>query len=142
MNSISASVARAVASHVLYLDDLLERIAMLCKTPNGNRQYTLYGEDVPHEKLEMTLDGVRRCRDRLDGFDRHWSLGPHEREVLLSKALVVELQFFDIALDEMTPDRLAGYGVVAGEVRRDYVRLVADCKALVAEMQRDLLPPG
>ncbi|WP_155640779.1 hypothetical protein [Burkholderia pseudomultivorans] len=142
MDSISTSVARAVTSHVLYLDELLERIAMLCKAPNGTRQYALYSEDVSHEKLGTTLDGVRRCRDRLDGFDKRWSLGPPQREVLLSKALVVELQFFDIALDEMTLDRLAGYGAMAGEASSDYVRLVADCKALVAEIRRDLVAHG
>ncbi|MGS0895927.1 hypothetical protein ACVBGC_25850 [Burkholderia stagnalis] len=139
MDSLSTNVARAVASHVLYLDELLERIATLCLAPNGTRRYALYGEDVPHERLETTLDGVRQCRDRLGGFDRRWSVGPHEREVLLSKALIVELQFLDIALDEMTLDRLAGYGAVTGDARNDYVRLIADCKALVADMQRNLL---
>ncbi|MBK1902227.1 MULTISPECIES: hypothetical protein [Burkholderia] len=139
MDSISTSVARAVASHVLYLDDLLERIATLCNAPNGTRQYPLYREDVSCKRLESALRDIRRCRELIHEFDRRWNVGPHEREVTLSKALVVELQFLDIALDEMAPERLAGYGPVTGDLRGDYVRLVADCKAVVAGMQSGLL---
>lgn len=139
MDSISTSVARAVASHVLYLDDLLERIATLCNAPNGTRQYPLYREDVSRGRLESALADIRRCRKLVHEFDRRWNVSPHEREVTLSKALIVELQFLDIALDEMAPERLTGYGPVTGDLRGDYVRLVEDCKAIVAGMQSDLL---
>ena len=134
MTGIGTSVRRALAAHFVYLDELLAKTQAACGVVGASRLYYRYELDVPQEDLAAVLDGVARFRRQMDAFGASWGLDLPAQQVLSSHALAVDLQFLDIALDEMSPLALSGYGSLGEDFVREYKSLQGALHAEISSM--------
>lgn len=120
MNELGPGVRRALASHFVYLDELLGKMQVACGVTEDSRLFHGYELDVPSTRLTEVLEGIARIRQSLESFSTSWGLDLPAQPVFSSHALKVGLQFLDIALDEMSPRTLSGYGASSQEFASDY----------------------
>lgn len=133
------SVRRALAAHFVYLDELLAKTQAACGVSHANGLFYRYELDVPRARLSTVLEGITRFRHQLDMFSSTWGLDLPAQPVLSSRALAVDFQFLDIALDEMSPHMLSGYGSLGDGFEHDYGRLQEALRVEIKAMSRALL---
>jgi hypothetical protein len=88
------------------------------------------------------LEGVARFRRQLDGFGSRWGLDLPAQQVLSSHALAVDLQFLDIALEEMSPSSLSGYGPLGEDFVHEYELLQLALRAEIGRMTKAIAQAG
>lgn len=133
MNGVETSVRRALAAHFVYLDELLAKTQAACGVARTSRLFYRYELDVPPADLAVVLEGVARFRRQLDAFGARWGLDL-PAQVLSSHALAVDLQFLDIALEEMSPSALSGYGSLGEDFVHEYESLQKALRAEIGSM--------
>jgi hypothetical protein len=121
VKGLETSVQRALAAHFVYLDELLAKTQAACGIARASRLFYRYELDVPNERLVDVLEAITRFRRHMDAFGVTWGLNLPAQRVLSSHALAVDLQFLDIALEEMSPPALSGYGELGEEFLHDYL---------------------
>lgn len=139
MKGLETSVQRALAAHFAHLDELLAKTQAACGIARASRLFYRYELDVPRAQLTVVLDGVARFRGQLDAFGSTWGLDLPARHVLASHALAVDLQFLDIALEEMSPRALCGYGALDDEFAHEYASFLETLRAEIETMKGALL---
>ncbi|MDN7799428.1 MULTISPECIES: hypothetical protein [Burkholderiaceae] len=138
MNGVETSVRRALAAHFVYLDELLAKTQAACGVARTSRLFYRYELDVPQAGLAAVLEGVARFRRQLDTFGSRWGLDLPAEKVLSSHALAVDLQFLDIALEEMSPSSLSGYGPLGDDFVLDYELLQQALRAEIGTITEAL----
>lgn len=136
MNGVEMSVRRALAAHFVYLDELLAKTQSACGVARTSRLFYRYELDVPQAGLVAVLEGVARFRRQLDTFGSRWGLDLPAEKVLSSHALAVDLQFLDIALEEMSPSSLSGYGPLGDDFVHDYEMLQQTLRAEIGTITK------
>ncbi|MFT4063648.1 hypothetical protein [Paraburkholderia sp.] len=134
MNGVGTSVRHALAAHFVYLDELLAKTQAACGVARTSRLFYRYELDVPQASRSAVLEGVARFRRQLDAFGARWGLDLPAQQVLSSHALAVDLRFLDIALEEMSPLALSGYGSPGEDFVLDYESLRKALRAEVGNM--------
>jgi hypothetical protein len=136
MNGVETSVRRALAAHFVYLDELLAKTQAACGVARTSRLLYEYELDVPQAGLLAVLEGVARFRRQLETFGSRWGLDLPAEKVLSSHALAVDLQFLDIALEEMSPSALSGYGPLGEDFVHDYELLQQALRAEIGTIAK------
>ncbi|SAK89021.1 hypothetical protein AWB81_04707 [Caballeronia arationis] len=138
MDGVENSVRRALAAHFVYLDELLAKTQAACGITRTSRLFYRYELDVPQAGLASVLEGVARFRRHLDAFGTRWGLDLPAQQVLSSHALAVDLQFLDIALEEMSPATLSGYGSLGEDFVREFESLQKTLRGEIGGMTNAL----
>lgn len=142
MDGVETSVRRALAAHFVYLDELLAKTQAACGVARTSRLFYRYELDVPQAGLASILEGVARFRRQLDSFGARWGLDLPAQQVLSSHALAVDLQFLDIALEEMSPSSLSGYGALGDDFVQEYEALQKALRAEIGSMTNAIVETG
>lgn len=82
--------------------------------------------------------GVTRFRQQLEAFGPTWGLCLHAQQVLSSHALAVDLQFLDIALEEISPHALSAYGALDDEFVSSYASFREALRGEIDAMKKAL----
>lgn len=138
MKELETGVRRALAAHFVYLDELLSKTQAACGVARASRLFYRYELDVPRSRLGAVLEGVTRFRRRLDAFGSTWGLDLPAQQVLSSHALAVDLQFLDIALEEMSSRELSGFGALDEEFVSNYASLQEALRGEIEVMKKAL----
>ena len=138
MRGLETSVRRALAAHFVYLDELLAKTQAACGVARASRLFYRYELNVPDARLGVVLEAITRFRRQMNIFGLAWGLDLPAQRVLSSHALAVDLQFLDIALDEMSPRALSGYGALDEEFVRDYTSFQEALRGEIEAMTKAL----
>ncbi|MHB9842060.1 hypothetical protein Q8F57_045630 [Paraburkholderia terrae] len=137
---LEPSVRRALSSHFLYLDDLLARALSALDLGNEHpRAFYRYESDLSADQRAAIAQGIARVWTLLTEFSAQWSLDLPAPPMLCTHALKVDLQFMDIALDEMSPRTLSGYGKPGEDFLLAYRDLQAELRNEIRTMSRGLM---
>ncbi|WP_162600906.1 hypothetical protein [Paraburkholderia sp. C35] len=140
---LEPSVRRALSSHFLYLDDLLAKALSALNLGDPHpRAFSRYESDLSADQRASIAQGIARVWMLLTEFGAQWSLDLPAPPMLCTHALKVDLQFMDIALDEMSPRTLSGYGKPGEDFLLAYRDLQAELRNEIRTMSHELIVDG
>lgn len=121
-----------------YIDKILGEIEGILNTATSKAAFPRYSDDVLPAQRRTIEDYIARVRAQLvrvldgQGIDRGKPFVP------ASRALHVHLGAIDIAVEELKPEYMRGYGAVPESVARDLNGIVGELSALVSRFDRYL----
>ena len=97
-------------------------------------------DDLEGERRALVRDRIDRLRERLAAAMRALDLRPPER-IPITRALQVVLTHAQVALDELAPSRLRGYGLLGSEAAERIATVLADLDRAMRGLATDLARP-
>lgn len=138
MAAPSENTRRALRGHLWRLLDLLEKVRETSGTHASSSAHISY----VHRPGGDALDRVQRF---LEDFDQEvdraairWGIDIEGEPIDAMHALSVTLQFVGIAIDEMSPARLSGFGALEPAFEKDYAAFIKRLRAHLDVLQRSL----
>ncbi len=127
-----------------HIDGLLGDIEEILHAAEAKSVFPNYVNDVAALQRGAIENYVARLRRQLLQELAGQSLAPEEPHILVSHAIHVRLTFIEIALAELAPRYMRGYGPVSEEGATDLNGLVAELQSAVKELDRYILqlPPA
>jgi hypothetical protein len=122
-----------------HIDALLGDIEEILYAAEAKSAFPNYVNDVPAIHRGAIENYVARLRRQLLQELAGQSLAPEEPHILVSHAIHVRLSFIEIALAELAPLHMRGYGPVSEEGATDLDGLVAELQSAVKELDRYIL---
>ncbi len=135
LNPYQASRLRVTCQ---YIDKILGEIEGILNTATSKAAFPRYSDDVLPAQRRTIEDYIARVRAQLvrvldgQGIDRGKPFVP------ASRALHVHLGAIDIAIEELKPEYMRGYGAVPEGVARELNGIVGELSALVSRFDRFL----
>lgn len=135
MIDLSINARRMLAAHFVYLDELLEKINTACGSARIGRLFCRFEVDLTAKEIADVQERIAKVREELDAFGSSWGIELPVQQVLSSRALSVDIQFLSIALDDMSPRALEGYGELDPRFVEDYSRFLDNLRELLRGMK-------
>jgi GTP-binding protein EngB required for normal cell division len=102
---------RILASSLAYFDELLVTIETMASGAAARSPFSQYVPDLSASELHVLPDYVTEIRSRMAEMAAALGLGVARSTIPTSRAIDVTLLSADIALAEIRPEKLRGYGV-------------------------------
>jgi GTP-binding protein EngB required for normal cell division len=132
--------AKLLAS-LQYLDELLG--TSLDKLERSDHfLFPPYVADVSPEQHKLLGDYLAQLRQAMRRFLDAQEMSPAHRRIGAAWALHVTLTSAQVALDELRPDKLRGYGELSAEGEQEIAALLAGLRAILVQMDACLVPQG
>ncbi len=134
----SENTRRALRGHFWHLLELLEKMREISEPAGSNRVRLNYLHRPDGEKLhdvERFLEGISEEINRAAAL---WGIDIDGEQIDAIHALSVSLQFVGIALEEMSPSRLSGFGALDPAFEKDYAAFLLKLRIHVDTLQRAL----
>jgi len=116
----------------------MEKVREICE-PAGSRGVRVH---YLHRPDGARLHDVERFLGRFDeALDRaaaRWGIDIDREQIDAIHALSVSLQFVGIALEEMSPSRLSGFGTLDPAFEKDYVAFLEQLRAHLGALEQAL----
>lgn len=125
-----------------HIDDLLGSIEETLNAAASKRIFTSYIDDVTPQQRKSIEVHIAHIRSRLLQVLAGQSLAPEEPRISASHSIHVGLTFIEIAIAELAPRYMRGYGAVSEEVATELHGMVAELQGVVKELHRYILQPG
>jgi hypothetical protein len=97
-----------------------------------------YIEDVSSFQRKAIEAQIANLRGKLLQVLDSQSIAPEQPQISATHSIRVGLTFVDIAITELAPRHMRGYGVVSDEGAEDLLEIVASLQSGVREMQKQL----
>lgn len=138
MINLSINARRTLAAHFVYVDELLEKINTACGGPRIGRLLYRFQIDLTEKEIADVRERIAQVREELNAFGSSWGVDLPAQKVLSSRALSVDIQFLSIALDDMSPRALAGYGELDPRFVEDHFRFLDELRKQLRGMKAAL----
>jgi hypothetical protein len=138
--SLNEHQARRVRVTCHYIDRLLSEIEGILQGSSSASAFPRFSADVDPE-LRGTIEGyVSRIRSQLVRALDERGIHRHEPPVSSSHAIYVALGTIDIALQELQPKHMRGYGELKENAAKELNKFVSETRGLVSELEHCLGP--
>lgn len=138
----SENTRRALRGHLWHLLELLEKVREIGE-PVGNSSVRLDYLHLPDgERLHAVEHFLERFNDEVNRAASRWGIDIDREQIEALHALSVSLQFVGIALEEMSPSRLSGFGALDPAFEKDYAAFLQQLRAHLGTLQHALLSTG
>ncbi len=124
-----------------HIDKLLGDIEETLNTAASRSVFPSYVGDITPVQRKTIEDYVARLRGRLLQVLAKHSLAPEEPHIAASHSIDVGLTFIEIAIAELDPHYMRGYGPVSKEGANDLHGVIAELQSAVKELHRYILQP-
>lgn len=135
-SSLNPSQANRLLVTCKHIDALLEGIDETLNAAHSRRLFPGYLEDITPLRRQAIEERVAAIRERIAKVLAEQSLVPEEPQISASHSITVALTFMDIAITELAPRYMRGYGPVSQQAAADLDRTVAELQTVVKELQR------
>jgi hypothetical protein len=98
-----------------YIDSLLSDMEHALRTKTSKSPFPRYDVDVTAEQAQEIEGYIRRLRSQLLQILDWQHLKPEPPEIPLTRSIATELAFIEVAVDELRPRHLRGFGVVPAD---------------------------
>jgi hypothetical protein len=124
-----------------HIDTLLGNIKETLDSGGSKRIFPSYINDIAPQQHKTIEEGIVRIRERLMKVLAGQSLAPEEPRILATHSIHVALSFIEIAIAELAPRYMRGYGPVSERAAKDLQRMVAELQSEVKELHRHMAQP-
>jgi len=121
-----------------YIDKLLGEIEEILNSANSKSPFPRYAADVLPAQRRTIGDYVARIRAQLVRILEGQGIAREKPSIPMSRAVHVHLDAIDIAVEELEPKYMRGYGEVPQSVATELKGIVAELSGLVHHFDRYL----
>ena len=125
-----------------HIDKLLEDIEDTLNAAASRTVFPSYVGDITPVQRKTIEDYIARLRAQLLQVLARHSLVPEMPRISASHSIDVGLTFIEIAIAELDPHYMRGYGPVSAEGATDLKSTIAELQSAVKELHRYVLQPG
>lgn len=118
-----------------YVDRLLSDIESVLHAAGSKSPFPRYVVDITPAQSEVIEDHIRRMRSQLVRTLAWQHMEPQPPEIPATRAVLTDLSFVDIAIEEMKPSYMLGYGAVPEDAVQELNGVIDELRSLVDGMQ-------
>ncbi len=137
--SLNASQRQRLLITCKHVDRLLEDIEATLHASESKSVFPNYTTDLSADERKTIEDYVARIRSRLLEVLASQSLAPEEPRISVTHSIYVNLKFIDIAVTELAPRHMQGYGPVSRAGAAELESIVACLQTSVTDLTEYLL---
>jgi hypothetical protein len=130
---LNESQQRRLRTSCQYIDKLLSEIESILHEAACRSPFPRHIADVSSAQIHGIEDYIRRVRAQLVR-----AVNPEPPDVPAKRAIASYLTFIDIAIEELKPRYMKGYGEISEDAARDLQQFVRELHASVDGMQNCL----
>jgi hypothetical protein len=119
-----------------YVDRLLSDIESVLHAAASKSPFPRYVVDVTPAQSEVIEDHIHRMRSQLLRTLAWQQMEPQPPEIPATRAIMTDLSFVEIAIEEMRPRHMLGYGAVPEDAVDQLNGVVDELRSLADGMQR------
>jgi hypothetical protein len=124
-----------------HIDRLLGDIEATLNAAASKSAFPSYVGDITPMQRKTIEDYIARLRAQLLQVLAGHSLAPEEPHISARHSIDVGLTFIEIAIAELDPHYMRGYGPVSKEGANDLRSVIAELQSAVKELHRYILQP-
>ncbi len=139
--SLNSSQRQHLLITCKHIDGLLGDIEATLNAAASKSIFPSYVSDVTPLQRKTIEESIARLRDHLLQVLAGQSLAPPEQHISALHSIHVGLTFVDIAIAELDPRYMRGYGPVSEQGAADLHRVMAELQSGAVQMHRFILQP-
>jgi GTP-binding protein EngB required for normal cell division len=121
-----------------YIDKLLGDIEDILHAATSQSPFPRYVVDINPAQIRVVEDHIRRLRSQLVRTIAWQQMKPVPADIRATGAVLTNLAFVDIAIEELKPHYMQGFGPVPDDAVSELNGVVHELRALVTGMERYL----
>jgi GTP-binding protein EngB required for normal cell division len=121
-----------------YIDKLLSDVEDILHSATSRSPFPRYVVDISPAQIRIVEDYIQRLRLQLVRTLAWQHIKPMPRDIPATRAIMSNLSFVDIAIEELKPYYMRGYGAVPEESLSELNGVVHELRALLTGMERYL----
>lgn len=121
-----------------YIDKLLSDVESILHAASSPSPFPRYVIDLNPAQIRLIEDHVRRLRSQLIQTLEWQHMKPLPPDIPATRAVLTNLTFIDIAVEELKPHYMGGYGPVPEDAISELNGIVHELRALVTGAERYL----
>jgi len=129
---------RRLATSCRYIDKLLSDIDDILQQATSQSPFLRHIVDVSSAQIRVLEDYIRRIRSQLVRTLSWQNMEPNIPDIPATRAVLSYLAFVDIAIEELKPKYMKGYGAVPEDAVDELNGVVHELRSLVDGMQNYL----
>jgi GTP-binding protein EngB required for normal cell division len=141
-SSLNESQARRLRVTCQYIDKMLGDVESVLNTAASKAAFPRYSPDIAPVQRRTIEDYLGRIRAQLIRVLEGQGIPREEPQIPASRAVHVMLGAVDIAVEELKPKYMRGYGEVPESVATELNGIVGELAGLVSRLDRYLLQGG
>lgn len=119
-----------------YVDRLLGDIESVLYAAASKSPFPRYVSDISPMQSGVIQDHILRMRSQLIRTLAWQQMEPQPPEIPATRAIHTDLSFIEIAIEEMRPSYMLGYGAVPDDAVKELNGAIDELRTLVEGMQR------
>ncbi|MGO8720941.1 MAG: dynamin family protein [Acidobacteriaceae bacterium] len=119
-----------------YIDKLLGDIESVLHAAASKSPFPRYVADIAPAQSRVIEDHIHRLRSQLLRTLAWQSMEPSPPDIPATRAVMTDLSFVDIAIEELKPSYMQGYGAVPEDAVGELNGVVHELRSLVEGMER------
>jgi hypothetical protein len=135
---LNVSQQRRLSVTCEYIDKLLCDTERVIRSTASQSPFPRYVSDLPLAQAEAIDDHIRRLRSELLRALAWQNMEPYPPDIPATRVVRTNLAFIDIAIEELKPRYMGGYGTVPQDVAADLNGIVYELHSLVESAERCL----
>jgi hypothetical protein len=140
--SLNSSQRQRLLITCKHIDRLLEDIEATLNAAASKSVFPNYASDISSAERQTIEDYVARIRTQLLQVLAGQSMAPEEPRISAAHSIYVNLTFIEIAVTELAPQYMRGYGPVTEEGAADLNDIIAKLQLTVKELLRYVVQSG
>ncbi len=121
-----------------YVDRLIADIGNILHTANSPSPFAKYIVDISPAQARVLEDYIHRLREQLVRSLAWQQMAPGEPTISATHAILTNLSFIDIAVEELRPRHMRGSGAISDRIAGDLNGVVHELRSLIEGMNRYL----
>ena len=121
-----------------YIDKLLSDMEDILHAASSSSPFPRYLVDLNPAQIRLIEDYIRRLRSQLIHSLKWQHMKPSPPEIPATRAVLTNLTFVDIAIEELKPHYMRGFGPVPDDSVSELNGVVHELRSLVTGMERYL----
>ena len=119
-----------------YVDRLLSDVESILHTAASKSPFPRYFVDVTPEQSGVIEDHIQRIRLQLMRTLAWQRIEPQPPDIPATRAIMTDLSFVEVAIEEMRPHYMLGYGAVPEDAIDELNGVIEELRSLADGMQR------
>jgi GTP-binding protein EngB required for normal cell division len=121
-----------------YIDKLLGDAEDILHAAKSHSPFPRYIADITPAQIRVIEDHIRRVRSQLVRTLAWQQMRPAPPDIPATRAILSNLNFVDIAIEELKPQYMRGFGAVPDDAVSELNGVVHELRALITGMERYL----
>ena len=139
ISSLSDSQQRSLRNACKHMDGLVKDIEAALHPARTNSVFPKYINDIAPIQQKTIEEYLARFRAQLLCVLAGQTIEVEEPRIKASHAIHISLTFIEIAIEELSPGRMRGYGPVSEAGASDLKGVMQDLQSIVQELHRYVL---